>query len=357
MIKKYDTSSLHRPSNGEVRRAGEVLKKWKEDNTKRKLSTLIWWPAQEFEIAQAWRSLHMYPLNTFQAMLRQKLKSLSVEPLVAQRLKRMPTIINKLSRMQGTLETMQDIGGIRVILPDIPTLRMFETKLEHARFQHKLVRKRDYIYHPKSDGYRGVHLIYKCFSNKAPKEVQGLTIELQLRTELQHYWATAVEAVDMFYGESLKIGKGAEIWREFFVAASAAFAVIEGVAIPADFEGITTKGIKKNLLEKEKKVKAISAFEAMQNIAKGFRLSHEDKQYHLLCFYREAKGGAQFEHIAFTHKEEAEKVYDVMESRFRDTSDDVVLVSTRMEDLETLYSNYFLNVDGFLKALKQVMGV
>lgn len=356
MIKKYDTSSLERPSKGEVRRAGEVLKKWMETRPKNLENVLDY--ADAFFTAQAWRSLHRYPLNTFQALLRSKLKRMGLPQLVAQRLKRMPTIINKLSRMQGTLETMQDIGGIRVVLPDITTLRAVEKELRASRFQHKLKGEKDYITIPKPDGYRGVHLVYQCFSSQSPQEVQGLTIELQLRTELQHYWATAVEAVDMFYGTSLKIGKKNKGWSDFFLTASAVFAHMEKTELPESCQKLTEAALRMKLHLLADKIKVIPAFEAMQKIAQSFRLSDDDKHYHLLCFYRTVQHGVhsvRFEHIPFTHAEEAEKVYEVMESRFRDTPDDVVLVSTKTKNLRTLYSNYLLNVDGFLKALKYAM--
>src|SRR3989344_4884029 len=43
-----------------------------------------------------WRSSHGYPMNTFQARLRQMSKKVDDNALVVQRLKRVPSIINKL---------------------------------------------------------------------------------------------------------------------------------------------------------------------------------------------------------------------------------------------------------------------
>ena len=45
------------------------------------------------DLANQWRACHAYPINTFQATLRRKLKYFPGNPIVAQRLKRMPTII------------------------------------------------------------------------------------------------------------------------------------------------------------------------------------------------------------------------------------------------------------------------
>ena len=74
------------------------------------------------DLADQWRACHSYPINTFQAALRRKftLSKYDGEPIVAQRLKRMPTIIDKLKRHPNMqLSTMQDIGGVRAILNSI----------------------------------------------------------------------------------------------------------------------------------------------------------------------------------------------------------------------------------------------
>jgi len=85
----------------------------------------------------------------------------------------------------------------------------------------------DYIQTPKRSGYRGYHLIYQYKSDK--KETwNGLKVEMQLRSALQHAWATAVETVDMFTGQALKASGGTKEWRTFFRMMSAAIASREG---------------------------------------------------------------------------------------------------------------------------------
>lgn len=48
-----------------------------------------------------WRACHGYPMNTFQATLRQRLKAIDSQAIVAQRLKRAPSIIFKLQRFEN----------------------------------------------------------------------------------------------------------------------------------------------------------------------------------------------------------------------------------------------------------------
>lgn len=47
-----------------------------------------------YEVLANWRACHGYPINTFQATLRNRLKKIDDGALVAQRLKRTPSIIN-----------------------------------------------------------------------------------------------------------------------------------------------------------------------------------------------------------------------------------------------------------------------
>ena len=46
------------------------------------------------------------------------------------------------------------------------------------------------------------------------------SVEVQLRTRLQHVWSTAVEAVGLTQGVGYKVGEGPETWRRLFVRMS-----------------------------------------------------------------------------------------------------------------------------------------
>jgi putative GTP pyrophosphokinase len=81
------------------------------------------------ELANRWRACHAYPINTFQATLRTKIKNCKGDVLVAQRLKRMPTIIDKLVRFPNMqLTTMQDIAGIKAIFDDLNDIKLIVSK-------------------------------------------------------------------------------------------------------------------------------------------------------------------------------------------------------------------------------------
>ena len=316
-------------------------------------------------IADFWRQLHMYPLNTFQPLLRQKLKSTGVKGTqVAQRLKRMPTIVGKLFRIVGSLETMQDIAGMRVVFRTESDLRKFEKAMKSSRFKHVHKRTKDYILNPKTDGYRGVHLIYKSYSlsKDAPENVQGLMIELQLRTQFEHYWATAVEAVDMFYGQTLKFGAGAQEWKQFFELASAAFAHEEKLPPPAKLSSFSREKITKKLIEAEKKINAIHKLSAISSFAGKLPLKERNSskvRFYLLILKRDPKTGKlSFHHMSFEETDELQaniwyKSYE--EPKAHIDNPDVVLVRTTGKQLAALYSNYFLDVSEFLKVLNRIL--
>ena len=137
------------------------------------------------------------------------------------------------------LSRMQDIGGTRAILPGIAEVDELRRRYMQGdrRSAHTFVAEKDYIRKPKSSGYRGIHLIYRYGSRENPA-YNGLQVEIQLRTRLQHAWATAVETVGTFLGQSLKSSEGPGRWLRFFELAGSVFAREEGTPaalnVPAD---------------------------------------------------------------------------------------------------------------------------
>lgn len=144
---------------------------------------------------------------------------------VSQRLKRIPTILDKLQReptMQ--LANMHDVGGCRAILDNIPDLRRAERRLKKNR---PPIRVADYIKEPRASGYRGLHVVV------AYVDEEGLNraIEVQLRTRVQHEWAVTVERLGGRIGEDLKSNRGPAPVLDFLRAASVAMAIEEAGGI------------------------------------------------------------------------------------------------------------------------------
>jgi ppGpp synthetase/RelA/SpoT-type nucleotidyltranferase len=105
-----------------------------------------------------------------------------------------------------SLARMQDIGGCRAIFPTVEDVYTCQKNMLASRMQHNPPKNhKDYIESPKESGYRGIHIVYE-FTSKSQKYAtyNGMLVEVQLRTVVQHAWATAVETVGIFTGESLK---------------------------------------------------------------------------------------------------------------------------------------------------------
>src|SRR5690606_14571502 len=98
------------------------------------------------------------------------------------------------------------------------------------RQTEKPIRFKDYIKKPKEDGYRGYHLVGKFPDSSGSSRL----IEIQLRTTLQHDWATSVEIVDLFTNQALKSNQGKEEWKQSFADVSKQFAIMESIHLFTD---------------------------------------------------------------------------------------------------------------------------
>jgi len=182
---------------------------------------------------------------------------------------------------------MQDIGGVRAIVNSIDEVRGLEKQyVDTKRFTHELVSHKDYILDPKPDGYRGIHLVFRYNNtlarNGIAAEYNGLLIELQLRTKLQHNWATAVETVGVFRQEALKSGKGSADWLEFFTLTSSAFAHLENSPPVTKHAKLTAVQVFKKLT---KLAKSLNLLEQLAGISVAANAIHDNKvngYYHLI---------------------------------------------------------------------------
>src|SRR3989344_7896748 len=212
-------------TKSEVNNAGKILINDKSSDEEKD---------RALEILDNWRATHSYPMHILQMRLKNKSQKVDENSLTAQRLKRVPAIIYKLKRSYNgrkpsmKLYQMQDIGGCRAVLSNISQARkLCEDYYLKGDLKHKRVGFKDYITTPKSDGYRSIHIVYEYKSDKGKQEFNGLRIEVQIRSKLQHIWATAIETVDFFTRQAIKVSEGHPEWKEFFRLVSSAFAKME----------------------------------------------------------------------------------------------------------------------------------
>ncbi|MEQ7421297.1 RelA/SpoT domain-containing protein [Xanthomonas campestris pv. campestris] len=204
------------PSKSQVRKAGKRIAEALDVN---------YVAVSDINMVDDWRKAHLTPLTSIAMWLRKpSIDATGLAP--AQRLKRRGTVLDKLIHGRAVdASTMHDLGGCRLIFPDLQSLQDFREFLEtRTRAGHKLLHDRskyDYIALPKETGYRGVHYVYSYQPTSAANiELKGLKIEIQLRTDVQHAWATSVEIADLVLGARTKFEDGTGQYGEFFRIAS-----------------------------------------------------------------------------------------------------------------------------------------
>lgn len=307
-------------------------------------------------IINNFRASHAFPLNTFQIALRSKARDVDSTSIVAQRLKRMPTIIDKLRRFpEMNLSRMQDIGGCRAVVDSIDKTYELAESFESRRASHILHNKKDYIREPKDSGYRGIHLIYKYVSERN-NTYNNLNIEVQIRSRLQHAWATAVETAGMLLKQQLKSSQGEKEWLEFFQYASSAISYIEGT--PPYHRGMSSAEVTRKLEVLSNK---LHAFELLRAVSNTMKLRDEQPRlenagYYILIVNTQTQ---ELSITAFEKKDAklASQEYAMRESENRNNDYiETVLVSVEsFISLKSAYPNYYGDATTFLETVEAII--
>ncbi len=314
------------------------------------------------EILSDWRGAHSYPMHIFKKTLKKYSEEIDPKAITAQRLKRVPSIIKKLNRTYKNskgkikLTRMQDIAGCRAIVKSIDELNEIRYKYKTSKLRHKKIRENDYILEPKTDGYRSVHLVYKYHSDKERKEYNDLLIEIQLRTKLQHIWATTVETTSFFIGQAIKLSEGEEKWNEFFRLISSAFAKMEKSAIVSN----TPSNEKELYLKIKEKEKELNVIKLLKKWNESMRLIEDLKSQNKEIFILELDLIQEKLTVTGFSKREEEKAiekYTEIEKKIYGRKEyDVVLVGVdEIKDLKKAYPNYFADTKEFIKLLEKII--
>jgi hypothetical protein len=299
-------------------------------------------------IINNWRSAHAYPLQVIYVHLR---KTVSDNAIVAQRLKRLESITGKLKRLPNmSLCTMQDIGGCRVVVESIEDVYQIVQKLKSSKMRHKIKEEYDYIKRPKESGYRSYHIVFSYHSDRNT-DFNGMFIEVQVRTRVQHMWATAVETMDAFTGDALKTGFGASENRTFFQLASILLEEYEK-GVPVDKIRKSKSALNMALLNLKHHIfeRLTTIKEAIGNID---RKSSVKQGYYLLRLNR-LTSRLEIKEYYPIEIQIATNEYDRLEKN-KLSEEDIVLVSTSSFDtLKKAYPNYFADISDFLNILNQL---
>lgn len=113
---------------------------------------------------------------------------------ISTRLKRIPSLIDKLDRLclPHTIEAIRnnifDVAGLRVICSYIDDIYEIADALL-SQDDITLITRKDYIIHPKPNGYRSLHLIVELPIYLEGKKV-SVKVEVQIRTIAMDFWAS-----------------------------------------------------------------------------------------------------------------------------------------------------------------------
>lgn len=331
-----------------VNEAGRLLANWRTADDDQVDAAL--------EILSNWRSSHSFPLNTMQMGLRSRATRVESDALVAQRLKRVPSMVQKLSRYpKMQLTRMQDIGGCRAVLSSVDAVRAVSYLFHESRMKHTLVREDDYIGSPKTSGYRGVHLVYRYFSDRS-HTYNGLQIEVQVRSLLQHAWATAVETVGTFLDQALKSSEGSDQWLEFFALVGSAFALLETTPVVPGTPA-TSAELRSRIAGF---VEALNVTSTLEAYGEALRTVEEptsrDTRYYLLIL-QPANEVLEIRGYKAVELPTATAEYLETERQLRATSGGqaVLVAAESLDALRRSYPNYFLDTQVFLHHLREFL--
>ena len=134
---------------------------------------------------------------------------------VSSRLKSMDSIFEKAGRYgcavdPDTLrERIRDIAGIRITCSFVSDAYRVADMLS-AQPDVELVQRKDYIAHPKPNGYRSLHLIVRIpvFLSDHTEHVY---VEVQIRTIAMDFWASVEHKLFYKYGGEVPPGLRAEL--------------------------------------------------------------------------------------------------------------------------------------------------
>lgn len=351
------------PSGKQVLRAGECL-----------IDPITYIPENEevlnhaFDILSYWRFSFETPLEKALVKIKPEVSQIDSNAIFAKRLKRFPSIVLKLERFpKMNLKNMQDIGGCRVVLVNskkVTQVSRILRKMPEFKWNDGF-RIKDYIAKPKKDGYRSLHLI-----GKFPDSVgNDKKIEIQLRTRIQHYWATALEIIDLFTKQSLKTNQGEKLWSDFFVNVSQQFSILDSIPL---FEKLSDKDkrvqyISRLIKDKESSISVLSVCDAARKLDVVERLKVFARSLKVIGEELDSIGSNGYvlleintltkslEYTLFNH-DEAENAQNIYTETEKVTSNSHIIVAlvyaNAVGGIKEAYPNFFADSTKFSEHLK-----
>ena len=342
-------------TKSKLKNAGKVLRADKMDTPEYN---------EAYDVLSEYRQAHEAVLRLVNMRCRNIIKTHFIETkrckpddfFIAQRLKRLEAIVVKLKRFPHmSLDTMHDIGGIRVMLPTLEDVQLFIQLFPGKRSPIVVKKTYDYLVEAKDDGYRSFHYQLEV-PNPKSETLPHLKVELQVRTEIQHAWATAVEVAGFIEQQSFKTGEGDENWKRFFLVSSHVLKHLEHGFLP-EGDGISHAPFLAELSTLNKQYdflnKLIFVKEAMKNYSKK---SPEKKKKDLkrILVLDLVKKQIQDYPESILENSMFNDYFALMEKDFQRTKTGHIL-RISVDDVKKspkAYASYYLNISSFVSLLQ-----
>lgn len=274
------------------------------------------------------------------------------------RLKRRDTLVNKLAdrHQQMDLSRMHDIAGGRIIFLSLQDLCKYRNRFIGRMGRNKNYRqipsgaRYDYLTHPKTSGYRGMHDVYEEVSEDSIRA----KIEIQFRTVTQHAWATAVEIWDQARHSAEKFGRGNPTVARLFVLYSELLWRFHDWTEASSYErnniNLSDGALYKEICKLEREVGVLKCLRSMKKV----KVSIEGKQEEILIHRLAKKSLVDEEGVNFRQIS-----WDLVPSELfqneLDHANDLVFVQGSPKALRRAYNNYFNDPGGFVRRVKNSM--
>lgn len=199
-----------------------------------------------------------------------------------------------------------------------------------------------------------MHLIYEYQGRSQDGAFCGLKLEVQIRSVLQHAWATALETIDTFTYQAVKSRLGNDLWKRFFALTATAIAL--GEKRPAVPDTPTNREeLSQELKPLCKKLRVPDVF---YGLSLGLRTTTEKKVTDVLAYILVLDTEERtVRTIAYASNESAAEDYIGLEKEnFEKPNIQTVLVSVdSVAALKKAYPSFCLDARRFTKLVNQLI--